>query len=64
MVAIGKQESFPPKEILRTIYTLPYLKKYFFNKSALIAFFNYTGLFVLILILIIWGLVFLVMKIW
>jgi len=47
ILAIGEQESFPPKEILNTILLLPALKKNFFDRSPLTAYFNYTGLFLL-----------------
>lgn len=44
-LAIGEKEEFPVKEIINTIFTLPELKKNFFSRSPLTAFFNYTGLF-------------------
>lgn len=46
-LAIGEKESFPPGEILNTILILPVLKKDFFGRSPLAAYFNYTGLFLL-----------------
>jgi len=46
-LAVGKIESFPPKEILHTIFVLPQLKKNFFGKSPFSAYFNYTGLFLI-----------------
>jgi hypothetical protein len=58
-LAVGKIESFPPIEILKTIFALPKIKKDFFNKSPLIAYFNFSGLFLLILLVLIVGLIFL-----
>ena len=49
-LAVGKIESFPPIEILKTIIALPKIKKDFFNKSPLTAYFNLSGLFLLIFI--------------
>ncbi len=47
-LAIGKEERFPVGEILRTIAVLPRLKKDFFGKSPLAAFFNLSGVFLLV----------------
>jgi len=52
VIAIGKIESFPLAETLHTIQVLPALKSDFFGKSALSAYFNYTGLFMLGFILV------------
>lgn len=49
-VAIGTEEKFPPGEILRTIVLLPKLKKTFFEKSPLTAYFNLSGAFLLVVI--------------
>lgn len=49
-VAIGKKEKFPPGEIIRTIVVLPKLKKTFFEKSPLTAYFNLSGVFILVVI--------------
>ena len=49
-VAIGTEEKFPPGEILRTILVLPKLKKVFFEKSPLTAYFNLSGVFLLVVI--------------
>jgi hypothetical protein len=49
-VAIGTEEKFPPGEILRTIVVLPKLKKTFFEKSPLTAYFNLSGVFLLVVI--------------
>lgn len=51
-LAIGEIESFPPKEIWNTFVTLPVLKQYFFNKNPLIMFWNYLGLGLLIIVII------------
>jgi hypothetical protein len=50
VVAIGKIEKFPPGEILRTIVLLPKLKKNFFERSPLTAYFNLSGVFMLVVI--------------
>jgi hypothetical protein len=47
VLAVGKVEKFPLGEMVRTIFTLPKLKKYF-GKSPLTAFFNLTGVFLLL----------------
>jgi hypothetical protein len=44
VLAVGKIEKFPPKEMARTIVTLPKLKKYF-GKSPWTAYFNLSGAF-------------------
>jgi len=49
-IAIGKKEKFPPGEIIRTIIMLPKLKKTFFEKSPLTAYFNLSGVFMLVVI--------------
>ena len=59
-LAIGKIESFPPLEIIKTIIALTKLKKDFFNKSPLTAYFNLSGLFLLILLALIIALVFII----
>jgi len=48
VLAVGKKESFPPGEILKTIALLPKLKKDFFEKSPLTAFWNLSGAFLLV----------------
>jgi len=48
VLAVGKREAFTPAETLHTIKTLPALKRDFFGKSPLTAFFNLVGLFMLI----------------
>jgi hypothetical protein len=47
VLAVGKIEKFPPKEMVRTIVALPKLKKYF-GKSPWTAFFNLSGAFLLV----------------
>jgi len=49
VLAIGKIEKFPPKEMARTIVALPKLKKYF-GKSPWTAYFNLSGAFLLLAI--------------
>jgi hypothetical protein len=46
VLAVGKIEKFPPKEMARTIVALPGLKRYF-GKSPWTAFFNLSGVFLL-----------------
>lgn len=47
-LAVGKTEKFPPGEIIRTVGLLPKLKREFFDKSPLSAFFNLSGAFLLL----------------
>jgi len=61
-LAIGRQEKFPPKEILNTIFLLPQLKKDFFNKSPFTAYFNYIGIFLIAVIIIITILLFIIIR--
>jgi len=64
-LVVGEKESFPPAEMLKTILTLPKLKKDFFNKSPLTAFFNLIGLYLfiaLVIILLIGGLIIFIFK--
>lgn len=56
-LAVGKIESFPFKEIIKTFISLPRLKKHFFEKSPLTAYFNLVGLFLLIFLIITAGIV-------
>ncbi|MBN2207535.1 MAG: hypothetical protein JW742_09035 [Candidatus Aminicenantes bacterium] len=49
VLAVGKIEKFPPGEIARTIVALPKLKRYF-DKSPWTAFFNLSGVFLLVTI--------------
>jgi hypothetical protein len=57
VIAIGEKEEFPLKEMVRTIKVLPTLKKDFFERSPLTAFFNYTGIFLLVIIIILAGII-------
>jgi len=51
-LAVGKVESFPIGETLKIFYTLPLIKKHFFNKPALSAYTSKVMLFVIIPVLI------------
>lgn len=65
VLVVGEKEEFPLNEIVKTIFTLPGLKKNFFEKSPLTAYFNLIGVFMLVLVLIIFvvsGLVYTIMK--
>jgi hypothetical protein len=55
VLAVGKIEKFPPKEIARTIVALPKLKTYF-GKSPWTAYFNLSGAFLLLAVGVITGL--------
>lgn len=61
-LVIGEKESFPLSEIWNTLKILPTLKKDFFNKSVWAMFFNYIGLFLLIVVLILAMAVFLAWR--
>jgi len=52
VLVVGEKEEFPLNEIIKTVKTLPKLKKDFFEKSPWGAFFNRIGLFLSIPILI------------
>jgi len=58
-LAIGKIEEFPPKETVHAIVSLPKLKSYF-QKSPLTAYFNFIGLFLLVTLIILAGVVMLI----
>jgi len=62
VLVVGEKEEFPPREIINTIAILPKLKKDFFERSPFAAFFNLSGLFLLIFFLIIIGTVFIIKK--
>ena len=47
VLAVGKIEKFPPKAMVRTLVALPRLKRYF-GKSPLTAYFNLSGVFLLV----------------
>jgi hypothetical protein len=42
-LAVGRKESFPPAEILRTLRVLPQLKREFFGKPAVTGYLNLMG---------------------
>jgi hypothetical protein len=44
LMVVGRKESFPLGEIVRTVGVLPGLKRNYFGKPAASAFWNYTGL--------------------
>lgn len=52
VLVVGHKEYFPPREIFGTIVNLPALKIYF-ETSPLLAYFNYVGLFVAFLTVVI-----------
>jgi len=56
-LAVGKIESFPFKEIVKTFIVLPKLKKDFFEKSPLTAYFNLMGLSLSIFLIVIGGII-------
>jgi len=62
VLVVGEKEEFPLSEILNTIRVLPKLKKDFFGKSSLTAFFNMIGLFLfgplIFLLIIIFSIIF------
>lgn len=62
-LAVGKIESFPPSEIVNTFIALPKIKRDFFNKSPLTSYFNYSGLFLLILLAILAAIIIIASKI-
>jgi len=49
VLAVGRKERFPPGAMARTLVTLPRLKRYF-GKSPLTAYFNLSGVFLLVTI--------------
>lgn len=51
-LAVGKTESFPPKEIINALYLSPTLKEKFFDKSPFSAFLNVFSLFFLLIIIV------------
>ncbi|MFB0509239.1 MAG: hypothetical protein ACETVX_01970 [bacterium] len=62
-LVVGKIEAFPPKEAINAILSLPKLKKDFFAKSPFTAFFNYIGLFLLVTLVILAGVILLLVFI-
>jgi Cu+-exporting ATPase len=55
VLAVGKVESFPPSEVIRTLRTLPALKRDFFERSSLTAYWNRVGLFMLLPVAVLAG---------
>ena len=55
VLAVGRKERFPPGAMARTLVTLPRLKRYF-GKSPLTAYFNLSGVFLLVSIRAVAGL--------
>ena len=45
-LAVGEIESFPLKEIINTVFTLPKIKSAIFDKSPFTAFFNRIGFYI------------------
>ena len=52
VLVVGEKESFTLTDIVNTIFTLPTLKRDFFEKSPWLAYFNLTGVFMAIGILV------------
>ncbi|MFH1671772.1 MAG: hypothetical protein ABH889_03320 [Candidatus Portnoybacteria bacterium] len=63
VLAIGQEEKFGIKEIIKTAYILPVIKVVFFDKSPLVSLFNLSGLILVGLILIIFILILIIKKI-
>lgn len=64
VLAVGEKEEFPVNETFNTLKVLPKLKKDFFEKSPLSAFFNKIGLYIFLpLIILLVILIFLVLLI-
>lgn len=61
-LVVGRQESFPPGEIWKTLKVLPTLKSDFFNKAPWTMFFNYIGLMMLAALLVVVVVVFLAWR--
>lgn len=57
VLVIGKKEYWSLYDIVRTLYTLPFLKIYF-GKSPLTAYWNLSGVFLLVLLILCAGLVY------
>ena len=56
VLAVGRIESFPLGETIKTYYNLPRLKIYF-EKSPLTAYFNYLGLGLLVFLIVLTGVI-------
>jgi hypothetical protein len=55
VLAVGTKEEFGPRDIWETVRTLPEIKAQFWGKPAYTAFFNLTGLFLLLPLLALAG---------
>lgn len=62
VLAVGKIESFPPMEVLKTVIALPKIKQGFFDKSPFTAYFNYSGLFLLFIIFILATIIYITVR--
>lgn len=62
VLVIGKKESFPIKEQFNTILVLPKLKTEFFNKSIFLSFYNYVGVYLLVLFIVLFFIIYLIRK--
>ncbi|PIT88737.1 MAG: hypothetical protein COU29_00605 [Candidatus Magasanikbacteria bacterium CG10_big_fil_rev_8_21_14_0_10_36_32] len=56
VLVVGEKESFPITEIINMVKVLPILKSDFFGKPPLFAFFNLTGLVLLVPFVVLFGL--------
>lgn len=61
-LAIGEKESFPPGEMWNALLALPTIKSDFFGKSVWTIFFNYIGLMVLAVLLILMAVIFVIWR--
>lgn len=62
VLVVGKKETFPFKEALNAIVSMPKLKIYF-QKSVFLSFFNIIGLFLLVLLILVTGILLLIIFI-
>jgi hypothetical protein len=62
VLVVGEKESSSISEIVRTIGVLPTLQGDFFEKSPWTAFFNLTGVFMLIALAIITAVIILILR--
>jgi len=61
-LAIGEQEKFGPVEIVKALILMPRLKKEYFDSSPWTAYFNRSGLYLGLTILVFVGLAFILIK--
>lgn len=57
VLAVGEREEFPANEIIHTLFVLPKLKVEFFERSPWTAYFNLVGLFLLIAVGVVAGII-------